>query len=154
MLAAHQSQRRLLDHQLAPAALIQVTLDPFVTTGSFLICAFAFGDPIEGPYLILALIVFSLTFPGTVPTGPSLRALAGDVLINWLVIVTLLLLIGWATRTLDSFNLHVILAWVLATPAALFATHLLMTVVLPRLLAAQGLPRVAGIAVGTQPPRN
>src|SRR5258708_2034758 len=150
MLAAHQSQRRLLDHQLAPAALIQVTLDPFVTIGTLLICAFAFGEPIEGPYLILALIVFSLTFPGTVPTGSRLRAVGGGVPINLLVIVTLLLLIGWATRTLDSFNLHVILAWVLATPAALFATHLLMPVVLPRLLAAEGVQRVAVIAGGSE----
>src|SRR5258708_16349362 len=104
MLAAHQSQRRLLDHQLAPAALIQVTLDPFVTIGTLLICAFAFGEPIEGPYLILALIVFSLTFPGTVPTGTTLRALAGDVLINWLVIVTLLFSLCWDPPTPPSHN--------------------------------------------------
>jgi len=123
-----------------------MALDPVVTIGALLISAFAFGEAFEGPYLILSLIVFSLTFPGSSPKGIGIRALAGNVLTSWLVIVALLLLIGWATRTLGSFDLHVILAWVLATPVALFAAHLLMPVVLPRLLAAEGVQRIAVIA--------
>jgi putative colanic acid biosynthesis UDP-glucose lipid carrier transferase len=146
LLAAHQPHRPLLDHRLAPAALVQATLDPLVTIGALLISAFAFGEAFEGPYLILALIVFSLTFPGTPPKGTSLRALAGDVMSSWFVIVALLLLIGWATRTLGSFDPRVILAWVLATPVALFAARALMPVVLLRLLAAEGVQRVAVIA--------
>ena len=146
LLAAHSSSRHLLDHQLAPAALVQAALDPVVTIGVLLISALAFGEAFEGPYLILALIVFSLTFPGSSPKGTSIRALAGDVLTSWLVIVALLLLIGWATRTLGAFDLRVILAWVLATPVALFAAHLLLPVVLPRLLAAEGVQRIAVIA--------
>jgi putative colanic acid biosynthesis UDP-glucose lipid carrier transferase len=146
LLAAHPSSRHLLNHQLAPGALVQVALDPVVTIGALLISALAFGEAFEGPYLILSLIVFSLTFPGSSPKSVSIRALVGDVLINWLVVVALLLLIGWATRTLGSFDRRVIFAWVLATPVALVAAHLLMPVVLPRLLAAEGLQRVAVIA--------
>src|SRR5947208_6071756 len=65
---------------------------------------------------------------------------------SWFVIVGLLLLIGWAARTLNSFDPRVILAWVFAAPAALFAARALMPVVLPRLLAAEGVQRVAVIA--------
>ncbi len=100
----------------------------------------------EGSYLILALIVFSLTFPGTPPKSISLRGLVGDVMSSWFVVVALLLLIGWATRTLGSFDPRVILAWVFATPVALFAARALMPVVLLRLLAAEGVQRVAVIA--------
>jgi Undecaprenyl-phosphate glucose phosphotransferase len=146
LLAAHPPSRHLLDHQLAPGALVQVVLDPLITIGALLVFTFAFGEVFEGPYLILALIAFSLTFPGSSPKSVSIRALVGDVLINWLVVVALLLLIGWATRTLGSFDRRVIFAWVLATPVALVAAHLLMPVVLPRLLAAEGLQRVAVIA--------
>src|SRR5438876_357282 len=144
--AAHQSHRLFLDHRLAPAALVQATLDPLVVIGALLLSAFAFGKTFEGPYLILALIVFSLTFPGTPPKGTSLRALAGDVMSSWFVVVALLLLIGWATRTLGSFDLRVILAWVLAAPVALFAARALLPFVLLRLLAAEGVQRVAVIA--------
>jgi len=146
LLAAHPSSRHLLDHQLAPGALVQLALDPVVTIGALLISALAFGEAFEGPYLILSLIVFSLTFPGSSPKGTSIQALAGDVLTSWFVIVALLLLIGWATRTLGSFDPRVILAWALATPVALFAAHLLMPVILTRLLAAEGVQRIAVIA--------
>src|SRR5713226_6170545 len=146
LLAAHPSHRPFLDHRLAPAALVQATLDPLVAIGALLLSAFAFGKTFEGPYLILALIVFSLTFPGTPPKGTSLRALAGDVMSSWLVVVALLLLIGWATRTLGSFDSRVILAWVIAAPVALFAARALMPVVLLRVLAVEGVQRVAVIA--------
>jgi putative colanic acid biosynthesis UDP-glucose lipid carrier transferase len=126
--------------------LVQAALDPLVTIGALLIFAFAFGEAFEGPYLILALIVFSLTFPGTPPKSTSLRALAGDVLASWFVIVALLLLIGWATRTIGSFDPRVILPWVLATPVALFAARALMPLVLLRLLATEGVQRIAVIA--------
>src|SRR5678816_3163315 len=86
LLAAQQPHRSLLDQRLAPAALVQAALDPLVTIGALLICAFALGQAFEGSYLILSLIVFSLTFPGTPPKGTSLRALAGDVLSGWFVI--------------------------------------------------------------------
>ncbi len=146
MLAAHQSHRLFLDQRLAPAALVQATLDPLVVIGALLLSAFAFGKTFEGPYLILALIVFSLTFPGTPPKGTSLRALAGDVMSSWFVVVALLLLIGWATRTLGSFDPRVILAWVLAAPVTLFAARALLPLVLLRLLAAEGVQRDAVIA--------
>jgi putative colanic acid biosynthesis UDP-glucose lipid carrier transferase len=69
-----------------------------------------------------------------------------DVLTGWLVTVGLLLLIGWATQTLGSFDAHVLISWALATPALLFVARLLMPVVLPRLMAAEGVQRVAVIA--------
>jgi len=42
-LFADQSHRHLLDHPLAPAALVQVALDPLVTVGALPVSAFAFG---------------------------------------------------------------------------------------------------------------
>src|SRR5262245_51621751 len=103
----------------------------------------AFGEPFSGPYLILALILFSLTFPGSSPKGTGVPALAADVLTGWLVVVGLLLLIGWATQTLDSFNPRVLIAWTFATPLMLFVARLLMPIVLPRLMAAEGVQRIA-----------
>ena len=142
-----RSQRQLLIKQrLTPAALVQAALEPSVAGGALLLTTLAFGEPFDGPYLILALILFSLTFPGNAATGTGVRALAMDVLTGWLVIVGLLLLIGWATQTLGSFDARVLISWALATPALLFIARLLMPVVLPRLMAAEGVQRVAVIA--------
>ena len=46
------------------------------------------------------------------------------MLSGWILIAGLLLLLGWATRTLDSFDERVLVAWLAATPAALFAAQL------------------------------
>ena len=146
LLVSDQSQRQLLNQRLTPAALVQAVLEPFVAEVMLLAVALAFAESFRGPYLILALILFSLTFPGSAPKGTSVRALAIDVVTGWLVVVGLLFLIGWATLTLGSFDPRVLTTWVLATPVALFAARLLMPVVLPRLLAAEGVQRVAVIA--------
>src|SRR2546430_5781644 len=46
------------------------TLFPYTTLfRSLVISVFAFGEVFESSYLILALLVFSLTFPGSAPEG-------------------------------------------------------------------------------------
>src|SRR5258706_2391676 len=144
--AAPQTLRSPLAPPPAPAALVRVTLEPFVSVGSLLAATFALRGSVEGPYLILALIAFSLTFPGSSSRAKTAAALAAEVLTNWLLIVALLLLIGWTTHTLHHFDQRVIVAWALLTPLALFVSHLLMPVLLPRLLAAEGVRRTAVIA--------
>jgi len=125
---------------------VEAALEPAVAEGALLLATLAFGEPFGGPYLILALILFSLTFPGSASPGTGARALAIDVLTGWLVVVGLLLLIGWATQTLGSFDARVLVSWAVATPGLLFVARLLMPVVLPRLMAAEGVQRVAVIA--------
>ncbi len=146
MLAAHHIPSRLLHSQLPPAALMRVALDPLVAIAMLLLSTFIFGAPFDGHYLILVVLVFALMFPGTAPDSVSLPALARSILANWLVISALLLLLGWATRTLDAFDQRAILAWIVTTPVALFGAHRLLPVVLPRLLVASSLQRTAVIA--------
>ena len=121
-------------------------LEPFVAETALVSATLAFGESFGGAYLILALILFSLTFPGSASGTTSTRALAIDVATGWLVVVGLLLLIGWATQTLGSFDPRVLIVWAASTPFLLFAARLLMPVVLPRLMAAEGVQRLAVIA--------
>ena len=133
---------------LAIAHLVRMLLEAGVSIGTLLACALAFKVAFGGPYLILSLLLFSLTFPGRPPRGTSPGAIASEVLAGWMLVVGLLLTLGWATRTLGSFDERVIVTWVAVTPVALFAAHMLTPVLLPRLLAAEGLERVAVIAGG------
>ena len=91
-------------------------------------CAW-YGVASTGPYLILALLVFSLTFPGRAPRSPSVGGIARDVLADWILIGALLLLLGWATRTLDAFDERVLVAWMTLAPPLIFGAHLLMPLV-------------------------
>jgi len=130
-----------------PGALVQASVDPLVAIGTLAAVVSFFGGRFDGACLILALLVFAMTFPGTLARAAGTAGeLALDIAAGWLAIVLLLLFLGWASRTLGAFDQRVILAWALATPAALFAAHRLLPVVWPRVLAAEGMHKTAVIA--------
>jgi putative colanic acid biosynthesis UDP-glucose lipid carrier transferase len=147
LYASRETRTRLLRSQPGAGALLQAALDPLVAIATLAAAASVFGAGFDGAVLILALLVFAMTFPGGLARE---RENAGDLMLEivtgWVAIVGLLMLLGWATQTLEAFEPRVILAWALATPAALFVAHRLMPRVLPRVLATQGLEKVAVIA--------
>jgi putative colanic acid biosynthesis UDP-glucose lipid carrier transferase len=136
-----------LRSQPGAGPLVQAALDPLVAIGTLAAAVSVFGAGFDGACLILALFVFAMTFPGGLARE---KDKAGDLMLEivtgWVAILGLLLLLGWATHTLEAFDQRVILAWALATPAALFAAHRLLPLVLPRVLATQGLEKTAVIA--------
>jgi putative colanic acid biosynthesis UDP-glucose lipid carrier transferase len=140
-----RAQTRLLHSQPGPGALLQASIDPIVSIGTLAGAVSFFGGRFDGACLILALLVFALTFPGSLAgeavdgRRSSAGELALDIATGWIAIVGLLVLLGWASRTLNVFDQRVLLTWALATPAMLFAAHQALPRVLPRLLAAEGL---------------
>ena len=140
-----QLQREFLDRRVAPAAQLMSAVDPLMTIGALLLCIAFFGVRFQGAYLILALLVFSLTFPGRIPAGESARALAREVGASWCITAAVLAVIGWATQTLEAFDPRVMMAWLLAAPAARFAGHLALPPILQRVYAGRRAQRVAVI---------
>ncbi|MEA3195223.1 MAG: hypothetical protein QOD26_3556 [Betaproteobacteria bacterium] len=126
---------------------MRAAIEPLVATGTLAAAVAAFGGSFDGACLILALLVFAMTFPGTMARdGARAGELALDIVSAWAMVVALLVLLGWATQTLSLFDPRALFAWSIGTPAALFAAHRLLPLVLPRLLAAEGMHRVAVIA--------
>ena len=145
MIATHNTHLKLSHGPLTLAVLVRMLLEAAVAIGTLAAAAWYFREPFAGPYIILSLLVFSLTFPGHAPRGTSAGAIARDVLAGWILIVGLLVTLGWATGTLGSFDEQVLLAWVAFTPVATFAAHMLVPVLVPRLMRAEGMNRVAVI---------
>ncbi len=137
-------QHTISDRRVAPAAQLISALDPLITIGTLLLCIALFKVRFQGAYLILALLVFSLTFPGRAPGAPGVQALAREVAASWCITVAVLAVIGWATRTLDVFDPRVLLAWLLATPAARFAGHLALPPLLQRVYTARRTAVIVG----------
>jgi len=150
LFARRPPEQFLSGRPLSPAALLQAALAPAVSIASLLLATVAFGQDFSGPYVILALIVFSATFPGRAPHGDSVQSVFSSIVASWMVLVALLLLLGWTTGTLDSFDWRVLLAWTLGTPLLLLAAEALIPFALPRLMAADGVQRVAVIAGACQ----
>ena len=118
MLVAHSTTPRLELSPPGTAALLQAVIDPIVVIGVLLACVLAFEGRFDAPYLILSLIVFPMTFPGGFARGAVNGALARTIVTGWLAVAVLLLMLGWATQTLEAFDQRAILAWLLATPVA------------------------------------
>jgi putative colanic acid biosysnthesis UDP-glucose lipid carrier transferase len=146
-MTTRAAQQPQLHANLPVATLVRMLLDPALAIASLYWSAKFFAVAFEGPYIILALLVFSLTFPSETPRGTSAAGLARQVLGNWTLVVGLLLLLGWATRTLDAVDARVVTTWALFAPVAIFAGQLAFPALLPKLLAAEGLQRVA-VVVG------
>ena len=138
-------QHVLSDRRVAPAARGAAAIDPLMTIGTLLGCIVLFHVRFQGAYLILGLLVFSLTFPGNAPAAGNAGALAREVTVSWSMTVMLLAVIGWATRTVEVFDPHVLLTWLLATPFMRVAGHLALPPLLRRLYAARRAQRLAVI---------
>lgn len=146
MLTARHPAQYLMGCRLTTASLLETMLTPGVAVFTLLSCIVAFNQVLSGPYLILLILVFAVTFPGRFTYGRPFTEMVLTVLANWLMVVSLLLLLGWSTLTLEFFNQDLLLTWAIATPITLLGVQLLLPRILPLLVAAEGGQRIAVIA--------
>lgn len=138
--------------------LLEITLDPFALVFSLLAVAYAVNHRLDPDYLLLSLLVFSITFPGVLHLHDPYARLVRKIALGWIGIAGLLLFFGYATQYIRHFDNDVILIWLWLAPATQLTLHLLMRAAAPRILSLQGnLKRVAiagmneqGIALARQ----
>lgn len=146
MLSALSHQQNLLRSRLSIHSLLGIFLDPLIIVASLFGATLFHREKIDAPYIILALIVFSLSFPGTSRLNDRFRMLLRDIVINWCLLAAILLFFGYASGYLKLFPQQVILAWLFATPAALIVANETARRLMPRILAMRGYQRTAVIA--------
>lgn len=146
MLSALSHQQNLLRSRLSIHSLLGIFLDPLIIVASLFGATLFHGEKIDAPYIILALIVFSLSFPGTSRLNDRFRMLLRDIVINWCLLAAILFFFGYASGYLKLFPQQVILAWLLATPAALIVANEAARRLMTRILAMRGYQRTAVIA--------
>lgn len=130
--------------------VIESVLDPLVLVFSLWALAYYFEGALHPPYLILAIIVFSLTFPGVSRLRLSMGKLVFSIFFHWTWISGLLLLTGFATDYIYRFSRGVIGTWLWLAPLTQVWSHILFRAAAPRLLKLQGVPRSA-VIVGMNP---
>ncbi len=98
-------------------ALVAAFLEPAVAVLVFVGASMAFDEPIVRADLTLCLLVVALTFPGRNRFQDRPLNAAVDISASWIVLMVILALCAYATRSLHFFDTRVLLTWVLATPA-------------------------------------
>lgn len=134
----------LFRQQLSVVSLTQLLLDPLVAVLVLVACAVIYGETFNGPYPILALIVFTLTFPGKWPEV-NIRAFWKESVIPWFLLSGLILLFGYSSGYLDYFPPQLVMTWMVTTPVVMWFAHRMTRKLLPRLLLLEGGRRKAVI---------
>ncbi len=126
---------------------VEAILDPAALALSLWLVSTGIEGELLPPYLILAVIVFSITFPGTSRLQFSIKRLVFDVLYSWFWVVLLLLLLGFATGYIAEFSSQALITWFWVAPLSQIGAHLALRAGAPYLLMLQGPPQRA-IIVG------
>ena len=126
--------------------LIEIVLEPLVLVLSLWAVALWIKGRLEGEDVILSVIVFSLTFPGSSRLiMPPWRAIR-HILLGWLALSGLLLLFGYASHYLEDFHSDVLLTWWWVALLSLGGAHFLLRAAAPAIRELQGPARCVVLA--------
>jgi putative colanic acid biosynthesis UDP-glucose lipid carrier transferase len=87
--------------------------------------AIYYEDKLTSQYVVLSIMLFALSFPGSWTYAKSLKAEIFDTISQWLMMLGLLLFFGYATGFLENFTKDFVLQWSMITPGVMIVVHLL-----------------------------
>ena len=128
-------------------SLVAAFLEPGITVLTFIVATLASDERMDRPALTLCLLVFALTFPGRDRFREPLLGAAVDIVSSWVVLLAILALCAYATRSQHFFENDVLLVWVTATPVLQWLATWLGRTILRRREARPELRRTA-VVVG------
>ena len=131
-------------------SLFAAFLEPTLTVLAYVTIALLRGQTMDRASLLLCLLVFILTFPGRNRFRENRLATAVDIVSSWAILLSILLLCGYATRSLQFFDKGVVILWAVVTPFAQAAAVYVGQEVLRWHIARPGARRSA-VIVGAGP---
>ncbi|MEY4562386.1 MAG: hypothetical protein RLZZ618_1663 [Pseudomonadota bacterium] len=114
--AERRSHRRFLAAPQSVPGFIAAVLEPFMSVGVLLGLHVLHDESLTPAPMALALLVLAVSFPGRNLFKASPWASAASICGAWFTLIFILLLCGYATRSLGHYRLDVILIWALVTP--------------------------------------
>ena len=125
---------------------LEFSLAPLVLSLSLWATAFWFHWSLEPRYVLLSLIVFSVTFPGSAYLTLSPRAVVWRIITGWIAVSSLLLLFGIASGYLQYFDQKLLLTWWWVALSSELSAHMLLRLAAPKIIEFQGPYRRAIVA--------
>jgi putative colanic acid biosynthesis UDP-glucose lipid carrier transferase len=129
------------------------TSPALVVVLSFFIVTWALQTQFNELYnalLIIATLLALILFPGTNQQGnnltPHVSVISLSVATRWSLLILLLLLFGYATKTSAIFSRKALFAWFIVTPPLIVLTQITIEILIARMLLSAGNARKAVIA--------
>jgi putative colanic acid biosynthesis UDP-glucose lipid carrier transferase len=98
------------------------------------------------PYLVLSVLMFSLTFPAPSRLALPVWRLIRNILAGWIIMAGLLVFFGYASRYIKLFDAEAIVLLLWVPPLCQLGAHLLFRISLPYVKRLQGGVKTAIIA--------
>lgn len=103
---------------------IKILIDPVLMIMTLVMLATYFEGKLKSEYVVLSIMLFALSFPGSWVNSKSLKKEFSNTFGQWFLIVGILLFFGYATGYLSHFSQQVVFLWGLVTPIVLIISHL------------------------------
>ena len=127
--------------------MLEFSIDPVVLALSLWPVAFVVEGYLAPRYVILSLIVFSLTFPGSTHLTQTLGRVFRNIILGWLTLSGLLFLFGYVSGYLAYFDRDILVTWLWVAPSSQLVAHIALRLAAPKIIELQGQRRavVAGM---------
>ena len=125
---------------------LEFSIAPLVWALSLWAVAVWYDGYLAPRYVILSVIVFSLTFPGPAYLTQSPWRVARRILVSWVALSGLLFLFGIASGYLQYFDPRLLLTWWWVAPISELGAHMLLRLGAPKIIEFQGPYRRAIVA--------
>jgi putative colanic acid biosynthesis UDP-glucose lipid carrier transferase len=123
--------RRMTVNDIPIISFFQRVLDPLIVMGSLYLATLAFGEPFSGYCLVLMILAFFISSAVYQQIDPyrtwrsgRMLAYARDTVFGWCLTLAVLYFLGSASGMTYYYDERVLLAWAVATPLTILASHI------------------------------
>ena len=138
---------------IAQMALAQLLAPPFVAIGMLFSLSVLYDVPFDGEFRTLAVLVAILAptvlrRPRIVPIEilPRTGSIATSLILRWLLLLAMLVVIGYVTKTSTEYSRRVILTWAMLTPIPLIIVSIALNEFIRQFMNAPSNARRAVVA--------
>jgi putative colanic acid biosynthesis UDP-glucose lipid carrier transferase len=112
--------------------------DPIIAVLSLWAVSFTIEGALNPAYLILSIIIFSLSYPSSLKLELPFWESTQKILISWFLLAALLLLLGVATGYINNFYFDTLVIWLVITPLLQIIGTVLLKKFAPYVIQLQG----------------
>jgi putative colanic acid biosysnthesis UDP-glucose lipid carrier transferase len=116
MFEERNARKQFLNAPPSAPTAVAAVLEPLVAVACLAVLHLVYGQGFGDLSTALMILTLVLMFPGINRFGQTGVGVLIDIAMTWGGVVTMLLLVGYATRSLHQFSSDMLLAWAVLTP--------------------------------------
>lgn len=118
MFEERNARKQFLNAPPSVPTAVAAVLEPLMAAACLLLLHQVYRQVFDGASMALLILTLVLMFPGINRFGQTGVGVVIDIVLSWSGVLTVLVLVGYATRSFHQFDHGMLIAWGIATPVA------------------------------------